>query len=215
MTWLLVLGIVGVVVTLSLWALFVYIAVREMKAAMPHGSFAEALKAQWTDEPAPLKMLVPIDASEASVAAVREVGHCPLPVGSTIEVLYVIHSRLPVIPDFPPWAVTIAAAHGESVRAQARQAAEVLDAAARYLQSQQPHAAILSKTVEGIPKDEILREAASWEADRIVLGSHGRRPGERAILGSTAAAVAAEAQCSVQIARPRRAARAPLVRDAA
>jgi nucleotide-binding universal stress UspA family protein len=215
MTWLLVLGIAGVVVTVALWAVFVYIAVREMKAAMPHGSFAGALRAQWTDEPAALRMLVPIDGSEASAAAVREIAHCPLPAGSTIELLYSIHSRLPVIPDFPPWAVTIAALHGEVVRAQARQAPEVLDAAAKYLQSQQPHATVVSKTVEGIPKNEILREAASWEADRIVLGSHGRGHGERAILGSTAAAVAAEAPCSVQIARPRRAASAPLVRDAA
>jgi hypothetical protein len=45
-----------------------------------------------------------------------------LPVGSTIELLYAIHSRLPVIPDFPPWAVTTAAAHGESVRADAARA---------------------------------------------------------------------------------------------
>jgi nucleotide-binding universal stress UspA family protein len=214
MTWLLVLGIVGALVTVTLWAIFVYIAVREMKAEMPRGSFAEALNAQWDDKPVPMKILVPIDGSEASVAAIREVGHCRLPVGSTIELLYAIHSRLPVIPDFPPWAVTIAAAHGESVRAQTRHAPEVLGAAAKYLESQQPHATIVSKTVEGIPKDEILREAAAWEADRIVLGSHGRGRGQRAILGSTAAAVAAEAPCTVQIARPRRA-NAQLVTNAA
>jgi nucleotide-binding universal stress UspA family protein len=214
MTWLLVLGILGAAITVALWAVFVYIAVREMKAEMPRGSFAEALNALWADEPPPPKILVPIDGSEASVAAVREVGHCSLPVGSTIELLYAIHSRLPVIPDFPPWAVTIAAAHGESVRAQTRHAPEVLGAAAMYLQSQQPHVTIVSKTVEGIPKDEILREAAAWEASSIVLGSHGRGHGQRAILGSTAAAVAAEAPCTVQIARPRRAS-AQLVRDAA
>jgi nucleotide-binding universal stress UspA family protein len=215
MTWLLVLAIAGVVVAVTLWAVFVYIAVREMKAEMPRAPFDEALKAQWADEPSPLKILVPIDGSEASVAAVREVGHCPLPAGSTIELLYAIHSRLPVIPDFPPWAVTIAAAHGESIRAQTRHGPEVLDAAAKYLESQQPHATIVSKAVEGIPKDEILREASAWEADRIVLGSHGRGHGQRAILGSTAAAVAAEAPCTVQIARPRRAGSARLVSSAA
>jgi len=210
MPWLLILVIVGVVVTLTLWAMFVYIAVREIKTEMPGGAFAPTLNEDRTDEPAPMNILLPIDGSEASVAAVQEVAHCPLPAGSTIELLYAIYSRLPVIPDFPPWAVTIAAAHGESVRARTRHAPEVLAAAAKYLESQQRHATIVSKTVEGVPNDEILREAAAWGADRIVLGSHGRGRGQRAILGSTAAAVAAEAPCTVQIVRARRAATAEM-----
>lgn len=206
MTWLFILAGVGVVVTLTLWVAFVYIAVREIKTEMPSGSFAPALEAPRVDEPASMKVLVPIDGSEASIAAVQEVAHCPLPPGSTIELLYAIHSRLPVIPDFPPWAVTIAAAHGESVRAQTKHAPEVLAAAARHLESHQRQATVLTKTVEGVPKEEILREAIAWGADRIVLGSHGRGRAQRAVLGSTASAVAAEAPCTVQIARPRRAA---------
>ena len=175
MTWLLIFVIVGSVVTVALWATFVYIAVREMKAEMPRG-----------------------------------VAHCPLPPGSTIELLYVIHSRLPVIPDFPPWAVTIAAAHGESIGAQTQHAPEVLAAAARHLETHQRDATVVTKTAEGVPRDEILREAAAWGANRIVLGSHGRGRAQRTVLGSTASAVAAEAPCTVQIARLRRAMTAEL-----
>jgi len=134
---------------------------------------------------------------------VQEVAQCQLPPGSSIELLYTVHSRLPIIPDFPPWAVTIAAAHGESIREQARLAPDVLAAAAKHLHAHQHHATIVTKTVEGVPKDEILREAAAWGADRIVLGSHGRGRVRRAILGATAAAVAADADCTVQIARAR------------
>jgi nucleotide-binding universal stress UspA family protein len=204
MTWVYVFAIVGVLVTLALWAVFVYIAVREIKTEMPSASFAPALNARRPDEPAPMKVLLPIDGSEASVAAVQEVAHCPLPPGSTIELLYAIHSRLPVIPDFPPWAVTIAAAHGESIRAQTQHAPQVLAAAAKHLETHQRQATILTKTVEGVPKQEILREATAWGADRIVLGSHGRGRAQRAVLGSTVSAIAAEAPCSVQIARARR-----------
>jgi nucleotide-binding universal stress UspA family protein len=193
MTWVLMLVIVGIVVTLTLWAVFAYIAVREMKAEMPEGTFAPALDSPLTDQPGPMKVLLPIDGSAASVAAVQEVAHCPLPAGSTIELLYAIHSRLPVIPDFPPWAVTIAAAHGESIRAQTQRAPVVLAAAATHLQTHQSHASVVTKTVEGAPKEAILREAADWGADRIVLGSHGRGRAQRAVLGSTASAVAAEA----------------------
>jgi nucleotide-binding universal stress UspA family protein len=207
MTWLFVVIILGVVVTVALWAMFVYIAVREMKAEMPSGALARALAEQLPAQPAPMKVLLPIDGSEASIAAVQEVAHCPLPPGSTIELLYAVHSRLPVIPDFPPWAVTIAAAHGESIRAQTRHAPEVLAAAAKLLQTCQRQASVVTKIVEGVPNDEILHEAADWGADRIVMGSHGRGRTDRAILGSTAAAVAAEAPCTVQIARPRSAAK--------
>lgn len=206
MTWLLILGIVVVVATAGLWAMFAYIAVREMKVELPDEAFAPALERQRAAEPGSMKVLVPVDGSEASVAAVQDVAHCPLPPGSTIELLYAIHSRLPVIPDFPPWAVTIASAHGESIRAQVAHAPEVLAAAATHLQAHQREATVLTKIVEGVPKDEILREATVWGADRIVLGSHGRGRAQRAVLGSTASAVAAEARCTVQIARPRSAA---------
>jgi nucleotide-binding universal stress UspA family protein len=202
-SWPLIIIIGGVVVAAAVWATFVYIAIREIKTDMPAGSFAESLDVLRTDQPVAMKVLVPIDGSAASVAAVQEVAHCQLPSGSTIELLYAIHSRLPVIPDFPPWAVTIAATHAESIREQTRHAPEVLALAAKHLQAHQPHAAVLTKTVEGVPKDEILREAAAFGADRIVLGSHGRGRGQRMVLGSTAAAVAAGAPCTVQLARPR------------
>ena len=203
MTWLLVLVIVGVVLTLTLWAVFAHIAVRGTKTEIPDASFGTSLELPDTDRPGAMKILLPIDGSSASVAAIHEVAQCPLPDDSTIRLPYAIHSRLPVIPDFPPWAVTIAAAHGESIREQTRRAPAVLDEAAAHLRAHQPHATVVTKTVEGVPKDEILREAGAWGADRIVLGSHGRGRGQRAILGSTAAAVAAEAPCTVQIARRR------------
>lgn len=206
MTWLLVIIFSGVLATLALWATFIYIAVREIKTEMADGAFAEALDVRRPDQPVPMRVLLPIDGSVASVGAVQDVSHCPLPPGSTVEVLYVIHSRLPVIPDFPPWAVTIAAAHGESIRAQTSHAPEVLAAAARLLGAHQRNATIVTKTVEGVPKDAILREAAAWGADRIVLGSHGRGRGQRVVLGSTAAAVASDARCTVQIVRPQPAA---------
>jgi nucleotide-binding universal stress UspA family protein len=206
MLWPLIIIAAGVLVTVALWAVFAFIAVREIQSEMPAGSFAALLEAQQTPPTGAMRVLVSIDGSAASLAAIQEVAACRLPPGSAIELLYVIHSRLPVIPDFPPWAVTIAAAHGESIRAQTRHAPEVLAAAEKFLQRRHAGASIVTRTVEGVPKDEILREGAAWGAHRIVLGSHGRGRGERAVLGSTAAAVAAEAACTVQIVRPPRAA---------
>ena len=76
------------------WAIFAYIAVRGLKTEIPDEGFGTSLDLQGSD-PVPMKILLAIDGSAASVAAVQEVAHCPLPQGSTIELLYAIHSRLP------------------------------------------------------------------------------------------------------------------------
>ena len=56
----------------------------------------------------------------------------------------------------------------------------------------------------GNPKDIIVEEAESWGADSIFVGAnaYGSRL-QRAILGSTSAAVAARAHCSVEVVRVR------------
>jgi nucleotide-binding universal stress UspA family protein len=51
------------------------------------------------------------------------------------------------------------------------------------------------------PKSAILDEAKEWEADLIVVGSHGRRGLDRLLLGSVSEAVAMHAHCSVDVIR--------------
>lgn len=53
----------------------------------------------------------------------------------------------------------------------------------------------------GEPRQALLELAKSWPADLIIMGSHGRRGIERAILGSVSEAVAVHAPCSVEIIR--------------
>lgn len=55
--------------------------------------------------------------------------------------------------------------------------------------------------VLGHPKEVILDQAATWKADLILMGSHGRRGVNRFLLGSVSAAVATHAHCSVVILR--------------
>jgi nucleotide-binding universal stress UspA family protein len=54
---------------------------------------------------------------------------------------------------------------------------------------------------EGVTRTEIVDMAADWNADLIVLGSHGRRGLERLLLGSVSDFVSRHAKCSVQIIR--------------
>jgi len=49
----------------------------------------------------------------------------------------------------------------------------------------------------------ILDTAAEWDADLIVVGSHGRKGIESFLLGSVAESVARHAKCSVEVVRRR------------
>jgi nucleotide-binding universal stress UspA family protein len=48
-------------------------------------------------------------------------------------------------------------------------------------------------------------EAEEWDADLIVVGSHGYQSWERMLLGSVSQSVAAHAECSVEIVRCKKA----------
>jgi nucleotide-binding universal stress UspA family protein len=54
---------------------------------------------------------------------------------------------------------------------------------------------------KGDPKQILIEEAESWQADSIFVGAKGTRGIERLLLGSVSAAVAARAHCSVEVVR--------------
>jgi hypothetical protein len=51
------------------------------------------------------------------------------------------------------------------------------------------------------PRAVILDEASKWNANLIVLGSHGRHGMDRLLMGSVSEAVAFHAHCSVEVVR--------------
>jgi len=60
---------------------------------------------------------------------------------------------------------------------------------------------VFGKTVPGDPANIILDYAKSWDADLVLVGSHGRKGFEKFLLGSVAEKVAKNAPCSVEIVR--------------
>lgn len=60
---------------------------------------------------------------------------------------------------------------------------------------------VTTKILSGSPKSVILEEAEEFDADLIVVGSHGHGMIERFLLGSVSHAVALHAKCSVEIVR--------------
>jgi nucleotide-binding universal stress UspA family protein len=149
-----------------------------------------------------MKVLLAIDGSPHSHAALEEVASRTWPADTQIYVLTVNHSSWPL--SWDPF-FTLAAAHMDSVMEQQRNAPALLRRAVQRLQERAPALQVTTKAIDGVPHDVIVQEAETWGADLIVLGSHGYGRIRRALLGSVAAAVAVEAPCAVEIIRMGRA----------
>ncbi|MDP8988604.1 MAG: universal stress protein [Acidobacteriota bacterium] len=133
-----------------------------------------------------MKILVAIDASPASKAALDAVAERPWPPDSRFEILTAVETS-------QRWALATVAVE---MKAHAHQ---LVDAAAARLRSVGLTA---SATVsEGDPKPVILDHAAAMAADLIVVGAHGMTALEQFLLGSVSKAILRFAPCSVAIVR--------------
>ena len=145
-----------------------------------------------------MKVLLAIDGSKHSATAMEEVAARQWPPGTEVEILTVIHAGTPLLVD--P-AFVLAAAYVQTTQDLRQHAPELLATAAERIRQGRPDLRVTTMVLEGSPREVIVQEAADWDADLIVLGSHGHGPVRQALLGSVATGVAADALCAVEIIR--------------
>jgi nucleotide-binding universal stress UspA family protein len=140
-----------------------------------------------------MKILLAVDDSKFSEAAVRDVAEQTRREGS--EVL-VVHALPPVTVTAPP---QMAPGYAPELEAAGKEGRALVERVAQTLRS----AGFKAETAVlfGDVREAIVDRAAAWGADLIVLGSHGRRGASRFLLGSVAESVARHAPCSVKIVR--------------
>jgi nucleotide-binding universal stress UspA family protein len=145
-----------------------------------------------------MKILIAVDGSECSDVAVEEVAKRPWPADSVVRIISVAET-------LPLEALSLPPRYREDIERAARHRAEtIVERAISRLRDSDVRILPISSTVLiDSPKDAIVEEAERWGADLIVVGSHGYRGTERALLGSVSHAVAMQAKCSVEIARRR------------
>ena len=144
-----------------------------------------------------MQILLAIDGSACSDAAVDEVARRPWPEGSSLKVLTVFESPIPPTPE--AWAMP--ASYFEEMEAALRkQGQNIIDSALRKLKENKA-LSLSSLLVSGSPRPVIIDEAADWGADLIVVGSHGYSGWKRFLLGSVSQAVVSHAKCSVEVVR--------------
>lgn len=146
----------------------------------------------------PVRILVAIDGSPPSEAAVRAVADRSWPAGSEVRLITVDDPLTPTLIGrlIPPLSATIE----ESNRAD-REWVEKMQAETASLLSN-AHIKVTTEVREGEPKKVLVDVAERWRADCIFVGSTGfSNRLERFVLGSTSAAVVARAHCSVEVVR--------------
>jgi nucleotide-binding universal stress UspA family protein len=148
-----------------------------------------------------MKILLAIDGSPCSDAAIEEIARRPWPDGSFVKVFTAF--EVPTPPTSEVWALPLNY-FNEMDSALRKQARNVVDQAIDKLKTRLNKTICLDATiVPGPPRTVILDEAESWGADLIVMGSHGYRAWERFLLGSVSQAVVSHAKCSVEVVRCR------------
>ena len=146
-----------------------------------------------------MKILLAIDGSTDSDAAVDEVARLPWPPDSEVKVLTVIEMAILPTSD-PPWPV-----YFDEVEQAFRERAEATIQAAvlKLGMGECKTLKAAGEVVIGTAKGVILDEAEKWGADLIVLGSRGLGALDRFLLGSVSHAVTQHAKCSVEVVRRR------------
>lgn len=145
-----------------------------------------------------MKILLAVDGSTFSDAAVEEIASRPWPNGTDVDVLSVCEQ--PVYP-MGEAAALPSSYYEEMEKIAQKRARAAVDKAIERLRSNESNLLVTSNVVAAHPVQEIVERAEQWGADLIVVGSHGYRGFKRLLLGSVSQAVASHAKCSVQIVR--------------
>ena len=142
-----------------------------------------------------MKILLAVDGSPPSEAAVDELCSRPWPDGTEVRVVTATVSLPPSFPVAPKGVID-----GFAERERVQAAALVAQTQAR-IRERADELATSTGLLEGPPARAIVEEAERWGADLIVLGSQGLGAIKRFFLGSVSHAAALYAPCSVRIVR--------------
>lgn len=153
-----------------------------------------------------MKVLLAVDSSPCSAAAVREVIKRFIRADTAVRVVHAVEwmKEMPLAFQYAQ-GPTAGLDAIESRRRSFERAEALVSRIAGQLESAGFRDVSVS-TLDADPRHGIVDEARGWHADLIVLGSHGRHGLDRLLLGSVAEGVLRHAPCGVEIVRESKAA---------
>jgi len=149
-----------------------------------------------------MKILLAVDGSEYSDAAVTEIARRSWPAGTEVRIFSAAELPVWLMGTGDVVSPRIAQDLEQAARTQAETA--VAHSLAIFRQQAGKELSVTTAVTLDSARDSILDESEAWGADLIVVGSHGYRGYKRFLLGSVSQAIAGQARCSVEIVRARR-----------
>ena len=151
-----------------------------------------------------MKILMPVDGSENSILALREIAARVCEPDSEVKIIHVVESPLPVTDLMGVNAEIARDAHTEAVK----KGREILAEAEKVVGSSKAELKVSSEIVTAGPfhsaAQEIVSTAERDGSDLIAMGSRGLSTWKRLVLGSVTLAVLHHAPCSVVIVRAKK-----------
>jgi len=147
-----------------------------------------------------MRIMIAVDGSPCSEAAVAEVASRPWPPESEVRVISVVERHAVMTAE--PWVPT-ENYFEEIEKTENEEAKRAIGRAEKLLREGNGTSkmAFAGDILHGSARQVITEEAEKWGADLIVLGSHGYKTWERLLLGSVSQAVASHSGCSVEIVK--------------
>ncbi len=146
-----------------------------------------------------MKILVAVDGSDCSTRAVEYLSGRKW---STDDQFLVIAVVEPIPSDVG--VGTFPVTSGGIYEQQCDDCAKICGSAASKLQAALPDNHVEVRVVPGMVAETICDFAEVWDADLIVLGSHGRKGLSHFLLGSVAEEVLKKSPCSVEVVKMKR-----------
>lgn len=149
-----------------------------------------------------VKILIAYDGSAGAEAALEDLKRAGLPEKGSAWVVSVADVFLPsgLTQKSIPKSMVPAVRKGWEHALQAVERSRMLaHRASKKIKADFPGWKVRPEAFADSPAWGILKKAAEWKADLIVLGAHGLSAAERLILGSISQRVVSEARCSVRV----------------
>lgn len=158
-----------------------------------------------------MKVLLAFDGSSSAGDAINDLPRAGLPRQADALIVHVQERWLPAPSSYEIVEEVLVSSHSAAAQpARDKQEPqpegkeeyiEMLERASERLKSFFPEWTVETLNLHGSPAREVIRRAKEWNADLIVVGSHGLTGIKRFVLGSVSQKIANEAECSVRMVR--------------
>lgn len=135
------------------------------------------------------KILIAVDGSEYALNAAKKGLELAQQLNASIALLFVVDTRKAI------GNVDAGISHEDALLILKKEAEQTLDQVAEVYSG----TGIVKFMPEGHPRQEILKIAEIWEADLIVLGTHGRKGLMHLLLGSSAEYIVRHSKVPVMV----------------